>query len=754
MATSDEFKQHIKAGNLSEALKIALAEVIELKITTWVVPTVENATESASDFPEATPGYRMMTRINIVDGEIDNEVGSQFLNSGPYSELREFHLNQVQKGREIIYRNLQVLKDLFSTLAVSTSRRYDTTQSAVSQLHPQISPILDERPILVEDIPPIAPPAGDVAREPLQPIVYDNDTLDPPLDPTTMAMEPDMSSVVDIAPPVDAVSDAMSVDAMSGASSTVDVSTPDAFMPNVSTPDIPAPDSSATNTLEPLLFTEEALPDSILEEDALAPIVYDSDALDDSFDATSAITDPDLDFSATDADDLLAIDTPIPTPESFTLENTDLSQGSASPDWMPDLSPDLTPPDSTPSDPVPPDMAVADGSSLVNDIDLSLDPDAYIPGVRNTDDYDFGAFDSENVAGSGIDVSELEMPPFDDSAIDISMDDFPANQSAGLESPSFEIPSEMPSFELEAEATPSAMEASDLTDFSDFPDPSVLQPPDLGMGELDQSGLGSLLELSPEMSAASIQQPATTASDPLSLNAEDLSELLGNDPPGAIGTPDDVFQSSPDFLFDNLGDEPTTMPPDPGMSLSSDPLSDLLAEPDNQSPINTPASVDFGSEPSSAANTPAPPSPDMLPSPWDTPALGISTPPVESLPATELNLDELNELFDTDDIAQPEPYTSPAGSADPLISNPAEMMGDPNMPGAGMSVEDTVASLFGEASLLEQQTTAPGDHELIGLDDDVLSSLFGDVTTDIFSPPTGSNPDPTSDDQPFADFPG
>ncbi len=126
---------------------------------------------------------------------------------------------------------------------------------------------------------------------------------------------------------------------------------------------------------------------------------------------------------------------------------------------------------------------------------------------------------------------------------------------------------------------------------------------------------------------------------------------------------------------------------------------------------------------------------------------------MESLPATDLNLEELNDLFDTDDISQPEPHTSPV-SADPLIPDPAAMMGDPTMLGTGMSVEDTVASLFGEASLLEQQGATSGEHELIGLDDDALSSLFGDVTTDIFSPPTVSNPDSTSDDQPFADFPG
>jgi len=137
MSASDEFKSEIRNNELDtdsigKALKTALTEAIELKITTWVVPAGEgNALASG----EPKPGYRMRTRINIVDGDIDNEVGSPFVASGPYSELREFHLSQVQESRAILQQNLQSLQQLFGMLfgaaqAIAEARQGGTSVKA------------------------------------------------------------------------------------------------------------------------------------------------------------------------------------------------------------------------------------------------------------------------------------------------------------------------------------------------------------------------------------------------------------------------------------------------------------------------------------------------------------------------------------------------------------------------------------------------------------------------------------------------
>lgn len=116
MAASEEFRKKLKEGELVDALTLALSEAIELKITTWVSTPNSMSHNPLSSANEALPGHRMHTRINIVDGDIDNEVGSEFMSSGPYAELQEFHLQQVQQGRNIIQQNLESLQRMFLVL--------------------------------------------------------------------------------------------------------------------------------------------------------------------------------------------------------------------------------------------------------------------------------------------------------------------------------------------------------------------------------------------------------------------------------------------------------------------------------------------------------------------------------------------------------------------------------------------------------------------------------------------------------------
>ncbi|HBE16926.1 MAG TPA: hypothetical protein DEG17_11770 [Cyanobacteria bacterium UBA11149] len=115
MTTSDEFKQQLQAGRIVDALTLALAESVELKITTWVSSAHTEAKHSSN--PDEPPAScRMRTRLNIVEGSIDTEVGSQFIGNGPYTELRQFHMDQVQSGRQIIQHNLENLQQIFTVL--------------------------------------------------------------------------------------------------------------------------------------------------------------------------------------------------------------------------------------------------------------------------------------------------------------------------------------------------------------------------------------------------------------------------------------------------------------------------------------------------------------------------------------------------------------------------------------------------------------------------------------------------------------
>ncbi|HEY9606279.1 MAG TPA: hypothetical protein V6C85_32025 [Allocoleopsis sp.] len=144
MASSDDFRQLLKAGKITEALALALSEAIELKITTWVASETDEI-----DTTIGKPGHRLHTRINTIAGDIENEIGDRFLSNGPYRELRQFHLDQVAEGNEIVQNNLKSLQKLFEVLV---AMRYPDTDTAVitpesvsseSQTLPQIESVTE-----------------------------------------------------------------------------------------------------------------------------------------------------------------------------------------------------------------------------------------------------------------------------------------------------------------------------------------------------------------------------------------------------------------------------------------------------------------------------------------------------------------------------------------------------------------------------------------------------------------------------------
>ena len=104
MVSSEEFKEALRGGKLEQALLLAMSPAIELKITTQL----------ASDSEQITPSSRLQTRINLIEGKLENEIGEQFLNNAPYRELQQFHLEQVKEGNQTIQQNIGSLQTLFA----------------------------------------------------------------------------------------------------------------------------------------------------------------------------------------------------------------------------------------------------------------------------------------------------------------------------------------------------------------------------------------------------------------------------------------------------------------------------------------------------------------------------------------------------------------------------------------------------------------------------------------------------------------
>ncbi|MEH2149706.1 hypothetical protein [Nostoc sp.] len=135
---SSEFKRKVKKLNtkgegfniddIIDAIQTAIVEVVELEITTWV-PDSSTQLEQPRGQQVAQPGNRMYTRINLIDGDINNEVGSQFVGSGSYTELREFHLSQIKESREIMQKNIESLQKLYGFFIEIMKSRKTSQQS-------------------------------------------------------------------------------------------------------------------------------------------------------------------------------------------------------------------------------------------------------------------------------------------------------------------------------------------------------------------------------------------------------------------------------------------------------------------------------------------------------------------------------------------------------------------------------------------------------------------------------------------------
>lgn len=143
MASSDDFKAQLKTGNITEALALALSKAVELKITTWV--TSDQDVETA----QPKPGHRLCTHINTIEGEIENEIGDQFIANGRYRELQQFHLEQVAQSNQIIQSNLKSLQKLFEVIiamrhqGVTTPVLEPNANQFESQLLPPVQELRD-----------------------------------------------------------------------------------------------------------------------------------------------------------------------------------------------------------------------------------------------------------------------------------------------------------------------------------------------------------------------------------------------------------------------------------------------------------------------------------------------------------------------------------------------------------------------------------------------------------------------------------
>ena len=104
VTASVRFQSKLKeTKNLGDALIEIFSDLVQLEIVTWVAHEGDTTHRA---------GNRLKTKINLIDGDIENELGADFLQGSPYAELRGFHEIQVEKGSETIANNLKTLVDI------------------------------------------------------------------------------------------------------------------------------------------------------------------------------------------------------------------------------------------------------------------------------------------------------------------------------------------------------------------------------------------------------------------------------------------------------------------------------------------------------------------------------------------------------------------------------------------------------------------------------------------------------------------
>lgn len=89
-----------------------VGQTINLQIVTIIEESSAVVDRSKPLTQQGEPGKTLYTRINLIDGDIVNIFGQDFIANEQNNALIEFHKSQVSKGEEIIQTNLETLKKI------------------------------------------------------------------------------------------------------------------------------------------------------------------------------------------------------------------------------------------------------------------------------------------------------------------------------------------------------------------------------------------------------------------------------------------------------------------------------------------------------------------------------------------------------------------------------------------------------------------------------------------------------------------
>jgi len=116
-----DFKEKIKHKQFYEAFADVVKDIIQLRVFTIIEDDI-NLLQDDLDKVEGQPSRRIVTIIDLLDGDIKNIIGKDFVEKSEYKELQTYHLSEVEKGQVIIKENLDSLQKAIKALIEISER--------------------------------------------------------------------------------------------------------------------------------------------------------------------------------------------------------------------------------------------------------------------------------------------------------------------------------------------------------------------------------------------------------------------------------------------------------------------------------------------------------------------------------------------------------------------------------------------------------------------------------------------------------
>ncbi|WP_310414029.1 hypothetical protein [Chamaesiphon sp. OTE_8_metabat_110] len=147
MISSQEFQAKLQAGQIQEALALAIQSASELDITTRMTEDLPHHRSSGSEY--------LRTKINLLTGNVENEVGKKLVtDNNNYLKLQQLHIERVADSHRLVCSYLLQLEAILTALPATAGslERAENLPPWTTSIDPTtVAPQLPTHPALDED---------------------------------------------------------------------------------------------------------------------------------------------------------------------------------------------------------------------------------------------------------------------------------------------------------------------------------------------------------------------------------------------------------------------------------------------------------------------------------------------------------------------------------------------------------------------------------------------------------------------------